>query len=139
MHPTEMAAIHAAAFTQSRPWRAEEFADLLAQPTVFACSNDHAFALVRVVVDEAELLTLATDPAAQRQGHARALMVTWQAKALDRGAREAFLEVGADNLAAQHLYLSSGFVRSGLRKTYYPRAGAQAADAIIMRRDLTQG
>ncbi len=137
MQPDEMAAIHAAAFTQSRPWCVEDFATLLDQPTVFACYNDHAFAVARVVADEAELLTLATHPAAQRRGHARALMETWQTIAKGRGARRAFLEVASDNPVAHQLYVSCGFNQTGLRKGYYPRAGIQPADALIMHRDLT--
>jgi len=134
-----MAALHAAAFTQSRPWSEEEFTTLLAQPAVFACNTGQSFALVRVIVDEAELLTIATHPNAQRQGHARALMEMWKTKARQRGAQQAFLEVASDNIAAQRLYHSDGFVQSGLRRGYYPRDGAPAADAVIMTRDLTLG
>lgn len=139
MNAHDMAAIHAASFTQSRPWTADEFAALLAHPGVFACSNGQAFALVRVIVDEAELLTIATHPDVQRQGRARALMAMWQSEAAERGAHRAFLEVASDNSAAQHLYLTCGFVQTGLRTGYYPRAGGTSADAVIMTRDLTLG
>ena len=139
MNPHEMAAIHAAAFSQSRPWSADEFAEFLAQPAVFACESGQSFALVRVIADEAELLTIATHPSVQREGRARELMHMWQSEAVRRGAQHAFLEVAADNSAAQHLYLSCGFVQAGLRKDYYARAGGRAADAVIMTRDLTQG
>lgn len=134
-----MAAIHAAAFEQSRPWSAGEFASLLSHPGVFAVGDLRAFALVRVVLDEAELLTIATHPDAHRQGLARALMDTWQTEAARRGARRAFLEVALDNDAARALYASCGYIRTGLRPAYYPRTGAHAADAVIMARDLTQG
>ena len=134
-----MAAIHKAAFTQSRPWGAEEFTSLLAHPSVFACGDSRTFALVRVIVDEAELLTIATHPLFQRQGHARAVMAAWQAEAAKRGATHGFLEVASDNAAARQLYHACGFAETGLRKGYYLRGDAQAADAVIMARDLTQG
>lgn len=137
--PEDMAAIHKAAFTQSRAWSAEEFASLLAHPSVFACGDSRAFALVRVVADEAELLTIATHPLFQRQGHARAVMTAWQEEATKRGATRGFLEVASDNAAARQLYQACGYSQTGLRQAYYPREGARAADAVIMARDLTQG
>ena len=139
MQPHEMAVIHAAAFTQSRPWSTDEFARFLAQPAVFAVSSARSFALVRVIVDEAELLTVATHPDDQRRGHARSVMEQWQAEAARRGAQHAFLEVASDNAAAQQLYLSCGFVKTGQRRNYYARKDAMAADAVIMTKDLTQG
>ncbi|MEL0438136.1 GNAT family N-acetyltransferase [Phycobacter sp. K97] len=134
--PEEMAATHAAAFTQSRPWSAEEFAALLDSSLTFAAGDARCFALVRVVADEAELLTIATDPAHQRQGLARRAMDTWQHAAAARGASEAFLEVAADNMPAQALYQSCGFAHCGRRAGYYARKDAPAVDAVLMRRSL---
>ena len=136
MSPEEMAQLHAAAFTQSRPWSQEEFASLLGSPLTFAAGNAQAFALVRVIVDEAELLTIATDPAHQRQGLGRKTMQTWQRLAQTRGADTAFLEVAADNSAAHSLYLSEGFVACGRRPGYYSRENAASVDAIVMRKNL---
>ena len=60
----EMAALHGASFTMPRPWSAVEFAELLASPRVFALTTGaEGLLLGRVVVDEAELLTIAVDPA----------------------------------------------------------------------------
>jgi ribosomal-protein-alanine N-acetyltransferase len=47
-----------------------------------------------------------------------------------------FLEVAADNAPAQSLYRSAGFAECGLRREYYPRPGAQAVDALLMRKAL---
>ncbi|GHG88593.1 GNAT family N-acetyltransferase [Pseudodonghicola xiamenensis] len=136
MTPEDMAATHAAAFTQSRPWRAEEFADLLSMSGTFACGDARCFALIRVIADEAELLTIATHPDYQRQGRARTLMAQWQAKAAARGAARAFLEVAADNPAALSLYESCGYDPVGLRRGYYPRPDLAPSDAILMARSL---
>jgi len=138
MTPEQMAATHAAAFTQSRPWRAGEFADLLSLSGSFACGDARCFALVRVIADEAELLTIATDPAHRRQGLARACMDRWQAEAAARGATRAFLEVAADNPAALGLYAACGYDRVGLRRGYYPRPDAPPSDAILMARTLSR-
>lgn len=136
MIPAEMAAAHAAAFTQSRPWSQQEFESLLDSPLVFAAGDARAFALVRVIADEAELLTIATGPAHQRRGLARAVMAGWQAEACARGAATAFLEVAADNLPALNLYESCGFETCGRRSGYYKRTRGKAADALLMTRIL---
>lgn len=131
-----MARIHSAAFAQSRPWTEDEFAALLDSPLIFASGDTRCFALVRVIADEAELLTIATDPDSQRQGLARAVMQNWQAQAQSRGARFCFLEVAADNSAAINLYHSEGFAPCGRRLGYYPRRNAASVDAIVMQREL---
>ncbi|KIC11801.1 alanine acetyltransferase [Leisingera sp. ANG-M1] len=134
--PEQMAAAHAAAFTQSRPWSADEFASLLESPLAFAAGDARCFALVRVIADEAELLTMATDPDHQQQGLARTCMAAWESIARERGAAEAFLEVAADNAPAQALYRTCGFAECGRRAGYYRREGAEPADAVLMRKAL---
>ena len=136
MTPDDMAQLHAASFTEARNWSAEEFAALLASPLCFAVGDVRSFALVRVVADEAELLTLATNPAFQRQSLARAVMCDWQDEAKRRGAASAFLEVAADNTAALALYQSCGFVETGRRPGYYPRTGKDDCDALLLSRRL---
>lgn len=131
-----MAAAHAAAFTQSRPWSADEFASLLESPLAFAAGDARCFALARVIADEAELLTIATHPAHQRQGLARACMAEWESAARDRGALDVFLEVAADNAPAQALYRACGFAECGRRAGYYRRDGADSVDAVLMRKPL---
>lgn len=137
MTPAQMAETHAAAFAEARPWSEAEFAALLAQPHCHAIGDARSFALIRVIADEAELLTIATRPDARRQGLARARMEAWQARARTSGAERAFLEVAADNVAALALYKTCGFAVEGRRKGYYPRAGSAAVDAIVMARALT--
>ncbi|WP_271907145.1 GNAT family N-acetyltransferase [Leisingera sp. SS27] len=134
--PAQMAATHAAAFTRSRPWSALEFAALLDSPLVLFAGDARCFALIRVIAEEAELLTIATDPAYQRQGLARACMADWESLARARGAAEVFLEVAADNTPAQALYHACGFAECGRRTGYYRRKDANPADAILMRKAL---
>ncbi|MFK7764777.1 MAG: GNAT family N-acetyltransferase [Roseobacter sp.] len=131
-----MARIHAAAFAPSRGWNDTEFTSLCAAPGVELYTQPHGFALVRVMADEAELLTLAVDPSKQRLGIADKLMWEWlsvQNKSI------AFLEVASDNHAAQSLYGKHGFTVVGLRKGYYQRAGGSAVDAVLMRASFTHG
>jgi len=48
-----------------------------------------------------------------------------------------FLEVAADNLAAQSLYAGAGFNPIGRRPAYYIRSGGQAVDAVILSAALS--
>ena len=52
------------------------------------------------------------------------------------GAKAVYLEVAEDNVAARRLYASHGFEEAGRRRAYYPRAGAGAVDALVLRRAL---
>ena len=136
MTPAAMAALHARCFTTPRPWTAAEFADLLAEPPVFATLAETGFALGRVVADEAELLTIAVAPEARRQGEGRALLDGFLRTARARGAETAFLEAAADNAAALALYRWSGFAEAGRRRGYYHSPGNPPVDALVMVKSL---
>ena len=110
--------------------------DLLGQSGVFGAVDPmkRGFLLARAASDEAEILTLAVDPAHRRQGIARDLVTCALGACPDLGAARLFLEVAADNPAALALYDSLGFAEIGRRKRYYPRPNAAAVDAVVMRR-----
>ena len=132
-----LAVTHARAFAgQGRGWSAAEFSALLDSPYVFVVHKENAFALGRVISDEAELLTLATDPDARRQGLARAALAGFEAKARARGALRGFLEVAEDNAPARALYARCLWQKAARRAAYYPRAGGRAADALILEKPL---
>lgn len=136
MTPQQLAALHQSAFSAERPWSAAEFEALLDSPHVGVFTAAHGFALTRTVAGESELLTLAVDPAHQRQGIGRDLTQDWLS-AITPYADTAFLEVAQDNSAAHALYLSLGFAEIGRRPAYYKRSNAISADAIVLRRSLT--
>ena len=136
MTPEEMAALHARAFAgQGRAWRVEEFIDLSENPLVFAVCDRGAFALGRVIAGEAELLTIATDPAQRRQGLGRMVLATFEVEAAQRGARELFLEVAADNTAAIGLYQNAGYDQIATRTGYYRKPDGVQVDALIFRKE----
>ena len=127
-----MARLHAAAFVVPRPWSAAEIADLLANPLCFALSEAQGFIIGRVVAGEAELLTIAVEPAAQGRGVGGRLVARFLAEAVLRGAESVFLEVAAPNAAARALYGKAGFVEAALRRGYF----AGGVDAVVMTRGL---
>ena len=130
-----LAALHAQAF--AAPWSAAEFADLLSQPGVLLGLEPDGFVLVSVVLDEAEILTLAVRPDARRQGLGRRLVERACVAAKAAGAATLFLEVAEDNAAARALYARAGFVEIGRRKAYYPGPDGRRIDALALRRDLS--
>ncbi|MFA4899368.1 MAG: ribosomal protein S18-alanine N-acetyltransferase [Brevundimonas sp.] len=132
--PAFLAALHAQAF--AAPWSADTFADLLSQPGMLAVSEPDGFILIRTVVDEAEILTLAVVPSARRHGLGRRLVEEAAVAAVQAGATRLFLEVADDNIAARGLYEGAGFDPIGRRKAYYASADGSRTDALVMSRDL---
>ena len=132
-----MARLHSRAFAgQGRGWSADEFADLLASPLTCFRAAPHGFALSRVIADEAELLTLATDPEHRRQGVGAALLAAVEADVAARGARRHYLEVAADNIAARGIYSRAGYIQTGRRAGYYARPVGGNVDALLMEKTL---
>lgn len=121
-----------------RGWTRQDMAELLAAPGVVGLLAEHdaGFALCRVAADEAELLTIAVDPAARRHGIGAALLAAVVAQARGAGAATLLLEVGVDNPAARALYDRAGFIEVGRRPGYYRRRDGVPADAAILRLGL---
>jgi ribosomal-protein-alanine N-acetyltransferase len=137
-----MATVHASSFDD--PWGADEIGALLEGPGGFGLvvrdpksGAIAAFILARAIADEAEVLTLAVDPAHRRAGAGRALVEAAAIAAAAAGARSLFLEVAGDNHAALALYRGAGFASVGQRPAYY-RRGAASVDALVLRRDLNR-
>lgn len=91
------------------------------------------FAACFLALDEAELRTIAVDPAYHRQGIGRALLDEALQRLAERGARRVFLEVRPSNKPAQNLYDSLGFGLSFVRRDYYQNP---PEDAWVMSHDL---
>ena len=134
--PTNLASVYATCFPRSRPWTQQEFADILANSAYLVETEGEAFAIVRIAVDQAEIITIAVPPALRRKGQARRMLRTLMARALTEGATELFLEVEDSNLPALALYKNEGFTESGRRKAYYRAESGDLNDAIIMAKPL---
>lgn len=135
-----IAALYEKAFDD--PWPAPSVRELLSSFgtwSTIALIDDTpvGFLLARVVVDEAEVLSIGVDPAHRRAGVARALLTHDLPDMQRKGAKSCFLEVGCDNPGAVQLYLSLGFLETGRRKNYYRRADGTRIDALLMQKRLT--
>ena len=135
-----MALIHQAGFAHH--WDENTIRLLLDKPTNLALNAYESpgaaigFIMLRQVADEAEVLTIATDPKKRRKGVGALLL----AHAVDlvrlRGAKKMFLEVASNNKAALRLYEAHGFAEIDRRKGYYRQARSNPEDAIIMSKSL---
>ena len=129
----EVQAIERASFTSPWPpqaYRSELETNRLAMYLVGRIEGKVvAYAGVWLMVDEAHITTFAVHPVWRRRRIGERLLLTVLDLSLDRGAREATLEVRLSNLAARRLYEKYGFRPVGLRPRYYTDNGE---DALIM-------
>ena len=81
----------------------------------------------------ADLLTIATVPAARGRGIASLMLAELVSTAREVGCPDVLLEVRQSNEVAQRLYARHGFVPIGRRRRYYQ---APPEDAVVMRLTL---
>jgi [ribosomal protein S18]-alanine N-acetyltransferase len=134
-----LAAIHASAF--ARPWDVPEFERLLGDRTVmgdgfFLGAAAVGFVLSRVVVDEAEILTIAMAAEARGKGYAKPLLAHHLDALMRRGVRVVHLEVEEGNGPALALYRRFGFQEVGRRAGYYLKPDGTRATALMMSLSL---
>lgn len=132
---TLLAALHERCFADW--WSEAEMAGLLVSPGVSALMIEEdgepaGLALIRVVLDEAELLTLGVLPYRRARGHGLTLLSAAEAAARKAGAGRLFLEVSHVNAPAAGLYERAGYRQVGQRTRYY----RDGTDARVLARDL---
>jgi [ribosomal protein S18]-alanine N-acetyltransferase len=120
-------------FAGDDPWHPETFLQALAEGHHYLAAREDGsligYAGLARMGSEAEVHTLAVDPAHQGRGIGRALL---QALLKHAEGATVFLEVRTDNEPAIALYRSEGFAVIGTRRGYYRPSGA---DAFTMRRE----
>lgn len=118
------------------PWTWESMVFELSHPlsvssVVWRDGKIAAFAVGRVIADEAEVMKIATLEKYRRQGIAREMMNELFDKMRGKGAVTCYLEAASRNIAALALYKSLGFEEVYVRALYYGDD-----DAIAMRLTL---
>ena len=139
IHHVEMVVgVYALCFTS--PSSDHSIREMLRMPGVFGvigtdrASNEVVgFAVCRLVVDEAEILSIGVPPERRRLGWGRELLSALLTEAKMRGASTAVLEVAECNEPAQSLYRVFGFVRVGRQEDYYESKEGRRIAADIMR------
>jgi ribosomal-protein-alanine N-acetyltransferase len=136
----EVLGIEVASF--SLPWTEEMFDNELTQdalaevlvarlPTVRTPPPLVGYICVWVVTDELHINNLAVHPQWRKRGIAWELLHAAMRHGRARGARAAYLEVRASNVAALALYRQARFEAIGVRARYYTHP---VEDAVVMRR-----
>jgi [ribosomal protein S18]-alanine N-acetyltransferase len=119
----DMAVLHGAAF--HRGWSEDEFERLLIDRAIVAhrvMIRDRlvGFIISRIIVGEAEILSVAVTSARRGKGLARQMLNLHLRRLAGLGTRTVFLEVGEGNVPANRLYQGAGFRMVGRREGYYP-------------------
>jgi ribosomal-protein-alanine N-acetyltransferase len=136
-HAARLAAIHAAAF--ARPWDTHEFERLLADRAIVAdglflgSGEPSGFVLSRLVLDEAEILSVAIAPEGRGRGNSKPLLAAHLDALARAGALIVHLEVEEGNGPALALYRRFGFDEVGRREGYYRRPDGSQAAALTMQ------
>ncbi len=135
----QLAQLHAHCFP--RGWSESEFNSFFEQNNIIALimydgEKPVAFSFSWVVADQCELLAIGVLDAWRKQGLAGQMVAQTLRSAADKGAVQAFLEVGTNNVGALALYEAAGFERFGMRKGYYSLPDGTTQDAFTMRRNL---
>lgn len=91
-----------------------------------------AYALMMIVLDEAQLLNISVATPYQKQGLGQALLAHLLDNAKALKVIDMFLEVRASNAPAIALYERMAFAEVSVRRGYYPGKEGRE-DAVIMR------
>lgn len=90
------------------------------------------YALMHVLFEQANLLTIGIKRSYQHQGLGQQLLIDIMKEVVDIGVNTIFLEVRVSNIAAIKLYKKLGFIQNRLRKNYY---GIEDGIEMIWRKE----
>ncbi len=142
MQEDDLPAIGCIENQQAFPWSKTKLEDCLrASYKNFVLEENHqilGYAILSVVMDEAEILNIAISSAQRRRGFGRLLLQHLLEVAKQQGVKKIFLEVRVANQAAIKLYESVGFKQVGVRENYYPSAKGRE-DALIFTKIFDTG
>lgn len=119
---------------QSHPWSKNQFVEAIQSYNATVIEDDGqvvGFCILQTVLDEANLLLMAIDPAKQGKGLGYRLL-DFSIEKLANNPVQIFLEVRESNHVAIALYEKIGFHQIDLRKNYYPTSNGGKEHAIIM-------
>lgn len=135
-----VARLHAESFY--RGWPRQDIEAYLIDPdtpTLVACDARRkvaGFAMLRLLGDDVELMSIAVDRKFRGKGIGAALLRACFEDLRMTPAKRMILEVATDNPAAIRLYTKLGFEKISERKGYYARPDGAPATALVMARDL---
>jgi len=107
------------------PWHHTSFANELTNSSAFYFVAKRSGSVVGyggmwLLIDEAHITTIAVDPVYRGRRIGEQILLELIDVAINKGMRQATLEVRESNLAAQNLYKKYGFKAVAVRRRYYP-------------------
>ena len=117
-------------------WSKDFFFSLLLEKNIFFISFNNpleGYLIGRKIIDEYEILSLATDIKKRRRGVGLGLLHKLLDMAKKEKIKRIILEVSKNNIAAINMYKKLGFKKVGIRKKYY-RIGVSFLDAYLMEK-----
>ena len=113
-----------------KPWTENDFLELKNSGCEIIAS-DNGFIVWRLVLDEAEIITIGVHPNQRGNGIAESMLVIAENEIKKSGGKKVFLEVAENNTPALELYKKHGYIETGKRPKYY-----NGIDAILMEKVL---
>ena len=135
-HVAQVAALEAVCFRD--PWSERSVASELTNPLscwLVAVDGETVLGYIgsQTVLDESDVMNVATHPDHRRKGIAQALVTALADALRERGSCKLTLEVRSSNASAISLYEKLEFRQIGLRKNYYRNP---KEDALILQKEL---
>ncbi len=120
------------------PWSYNAFKNEFNNPAsfIFIAELDNkiiAYLVVRIVLDEMEILKILVKPEYRKRGIAKSLLNKALKLAQELNLNIIYLEVSKKNTVAFSLYKNFGFKEYEIRKDYYTKG----EDAILMKLELS--
>ena len=142
--------LHIESISYSHPWSQNNFLDSLSSHYLMQGLFDSStrspkssmigYFVAMKGVDELHLLNLTVAPDYHRRGYAKYLLSQLKILSVQQELNWIWLEVRMSNQAAIALYTSYGFIKSGVRKNYYPlglKGSNDREDALLMSYQVT--
>lgn len=122
----------------SDPWSEKSVLDTVNLPNTICIAAEKAgrmigYLLAYEAADEAEIVRVAVEKEARRQGAGSLLMLKLENVCEDRKINKILLDVRESNEVARSFYKGKGFAEDGIRQSFYD---APKEDAILMSRIL---
>lgn len=122
----------------SVPFKLDDILGYLDSPIwhFFVARNESCvigYASFTIIVDECQIVNVATDPSHRKIGVGKALLERLISYAKEKGCKKVFLEVRKSNIPAISLYEKYGFKAVGVSKNHY---SLPTEDALLMNLEL---